>query len=296
MYQKLLTVFDFVGIISKERYAQFKPYGYDEYETIFVVGLSYPSTPLPKKKDAYVASMYTYGLNYHTVIKARANQVIKDDMLVLVDNHTLDERLALSLTGLAYLGKNDLMIHKDYGSYFFIGLILSKRKYEEVIVENNDSCLDCTICIEACPVGALLGGFDIDKCMSAYNQTKRPLKEEEISKNYLLLGCDICQRVCPKNKNIKESMTFEFYPKDHTYVLIEDLFTLSNKQFAKKYGQVSYLWRGKTLLLRNALTLLLKDKNTQYNDLIKKTIQSNEYPSWYKEDAKKILIKLGGQL
>lgn len=295
MYQQLSEAFDFVGVISTSRYKAHKPFDYP-YETIFVVGLSYPSVPLAHKKDALTASMYTYGFDYHRVIKARLSPFINENTLALVDNHTIDERLCLELTGLAFLGKNNLMIHQDYGSYFFIGLLLSKAVYKEVIVENNDSCGDCTLCIKACPVGALENGYDVHKCMSAYNQTKRPLSDEEIKHNYLLLGCDICQRVCPKNHGIKPSQTKEFYPQEHTYVLIDDLFKLSNKAFKEKYGQASYLWRGKTLLLRNALTILLKTNNKNYNDLILKTIISDDYPAWYKKDAKRILKMLEGEL
>lgn len=291
MYQQLSQVFDFVGVISKNRYELKKPFNYP-YETIFVVGLSYPNNPLPHKKDALTASMYTYGFDYHRVIKERLSPFVNENTLALVDNHTLDERLCLELTGLAFLGKNNLMIHQDYGSYFFIGLLLSKETHKEVIVLNNDTCGDCEICIKACPVGALTNGYDVNKCMSAYNQIKEPLSDEVIKHNYLLLGCDICQRVCPKNKHIKESLTKEFYPKDHSYVLIDDLFKLSNKAFKEKYGQAAYLWRGKTLLLRNALTLLLKTNNQTYNDDIRKTINDDNYPDWYKEDAKKILTML----
>lgn len=295
MYQSLNKHFDFVGVISKERYEQHKPFDYD-YETVFVVGLSYPNQPYAHKKDALTASMYTYGFDYHSVIKNRLKPFLNEDTLILVDNHTIDERLCLELTGLAFLGKNNLMIHPAYGSYFFIGLLLSKQPHQEVIVANHDSCGSCEICIKACPVNALLNGYDVDKCMSAYNQSKRSLTDEEIKANYLLLGCDICQRVCPKNKDIKPSRTEEFYPQEHTYVLIDDLFHLSNKAFKAKYGQASYLWRGKTLLLRNALTILLKTKNTRYNALIQETIDNEGYPQWYKDDAKRILEQLEGML
>ena len=211
---------------------------------------------------------------------------------MLVDNHNLDEKLCLKLTGLAYLGKNNLMINKDYGTFFFIGLLLTKKKYKEVIIENNDSCGTCDICIKACPMNALLNGYDEDKCLSALNQKKEPLPTKAIEKNYLLLGCDICQLVCPKNKGIKESKIKEFMPMDHAYVLTSDLFSLSNKEFKEKYVASAYMFRGKTILLRNALTILYNTNNKKYNELIKKTIDDKKYPLWYKEDAKKIIKKL----
>ena len=67
---------------------------------------------------------------------------------------------------------------------------------------------------------------------------------------------------------------------------------LSNKEFNNKYGKHAYTWRGKTILLRNALTLLLKQKNTKYNDKIRQTIEDDKYPEWYKIDANKIIKRL----
>lgn len=164
------------------------------------------------------------------------------------------------MTGLAFHGKNNLMINKELGSFFFIGILLTKEKYPEVIVENTNSCGDCTICIKACPVNALTKGFDQDKCISSYNQEKRSLTDYEIKHNTLLMGCDICQRVCPYNKGINSDGIEAFKEKPTTYVIINDLFTLSNKQFLTKYGKHAYTWKGKTLLLRNALTILLRQK------------------------------------
>ena len=237
--------------------------------------------------------MYTYGYDYHLVIKELVEVALKDfEYTVLVDNHPLDERKCLELTGLAYLAKNDLMINRDYGSYFFIGLILSKTRQQEVIIENTDSCGSCRICIDACPVEALTNGFQIDKCLSAKNQLKEPFDEQTIKKNYLLLGCDICQRVCPKNKTMVKDYYQALEAKPTAYVLIDDLFNLSNRNFYNKYGKHAYLWRGKTLLLRNALTILLRRKNFNYNEKIKETIKNPNYPNWYKTDALKILKRL----
>lgn len=297
MYDKLNDAFSFVGVIDVNRYFEYK---YDEtlegYQSLFVVGLAYENTYLKQLETKLAASMYTYGNDYHTVLKEVMKEALveesSDDYLMLVDNHEINERKCLEMTGLAYHAKNNLMIHKDYGSYFFIGLVATKTHYPERIIENTDSCGDCDICIRACPVSALDFGFDVTKCLSAANQSKRPLTDKEIRANSLLLGCDICQRVCPKNRSIKSVVIDRFKVKDTAYVLIDDLFYLSNKQFLNKYGHHAYTWRGKTLLLRNALTILLKQKNIKYNQVIKEMIDDPKYPDWFRIDAKNIWIKL----
>lgn len=294
IYEKLNGVFDFVGVINKERYPNYQNFDrLKDVKSIFVVGLAYPHRQLKQQKDSLVASIYTYGYDYHDVIKSLINTTLEDfEHVGLSDNHELDERKCLELTGLAYHAKNNLMINKDFGSYFFIGLVLTNEQYPEVIVENNDSCGDCTMCIRACPVNALFEGYQMEKCMSYENQTKEPLSDEVIDKNYLLLGCDICQIVCPKNRKLKEAKTEAFQVQPTAYVLISDLFELTNKEFLNKYGKHAYTWRGKTILIRNALTLLLKQKNPNYNDEIRKTLSDSKYPDWYKVDASKILSRL----
>lgn len=296
VFERLEEAFDFVGTIDCDRYLRRR---FDAtlmgYESIFVVGLAYPNKYLRHEKDRLTASMYTYGYDYHDVLKELMKESLKDiddEFLFLVDNHTIDERKCLEMTGLAFHGKNNLMINKKFGSFFFIGLVVTKKKYPEVIVENTDSCGECTICIKSCPVKALSNGFDWDKCMSGYNQEKRSLTDEEIDKNQYLLGCDICQRVCPYNKGINSERIEAFKEKPTSYVVIIDLFELSNKAFIQKYGKHAYTWRGKTILLRNALTILLRQKNTNYNEEIKKTLNDPKYPEWYKTDAQKILNKL----
>jgi epoxyqueuosine reductase len=297
VYEKLNEFFDFVGVIDADRYlAKRFDYNLVGYESIFVVGLGYPNIYLKHEKHRLTASMYTYGYDYHDVLKNFMKEALKDlptdEYKVLSDNHTIDERRCLEMTGLAFRGKNDLMINKDLGSYFFIGLVLTKTKFPEVIVEQTLSCGDCMLCIKACPTNALEGGFNYDKCISGYNQEKRSLTDDEIKHNLLLLGCDICQRVCPYNKQVVNNHVEAFQPKETAYIIINDLFDLSNKAFMEKYGKHAFTWKGKTILLRNALTILLRQKNTEYNEKIRQTINDPKYPEWYKKDAINILGKL----
>lgn len=121
------------------------------------------------------------------------------------------------------------------------------------------------------------------------------MTDHEIQANYSLFGCDICQMVCPKNinKGIKVHPEFELSGKE--MVSITDLFQFSEKEFNAQYTHMSYLWKGKTILMRNALTLLLKQNNRQYNDLIETSLKKQN-ASWYKETAIKILDKLKNEI
>ena len=296
-----LKQFDVVGIINKENYIQealklHEHIGDITYDTIVVLGLSYPKRIMKHTETHLVPSFYTFGSDYHTVLKHRIDLVMKDldyDYISGVDNHEHDERLAATLSKVGYFGKNQLIINKDYGTYMFLGMVFVDVKLDkEFILDIDDDCGTCTKCISACPTNALSEeGYLKDRCISYFNQEKKVLTDEEMDANYALFGCDICQMVCPKNvgKGTKVHPEFELSGKE--MVSIIDMFNLSQKKFNQTYENMSYLWKGKTILLRNALMVMLKQKNMMYIDEIKASIHEKR-PSWYNATAKRVLERL----
>ena len=293
--------FDVCGIIHTKRYLEeAKKMGKDvphvDYQTMVVLGLAYPMRFFKHTNTHLIPSFYTFGSDYHQVLKKRIEDVMKDlpyPYELGVDNHPHNERLAATLAGIGFFGKNQLIINKDLGTYMFLGLVFIDLTLEnEFILEVADDCGTCRKCIDACPPGALFeGGFDVKKCMSHYNQTKKVLSDDEIDLNYSLFGCDICQMVCPKNIKKGTQVHPEFELSGKEMVSIVDLFTNSEKEFKNKYSDMSFLWKGKTILMRNALTILHKQNNSNYNDLIELSILKHQMP-WYQETAIKILDKL----
>ncbi|MGE4571591.1 MAG: epoxyqueuosine reductase [Candidatus Izemoplasmatales bacterium] len=293
--------FDLVGVIHTKEYIEKaklmnKAIPDKKFPTMVVLALAYPKRMIKQNHTHLVASFYTFGKDYHLVMKEKIQSICDHFDFAYeygVDNHPLDERLAASIAGLGYFAKNQLIINKDYGSYIFLAYVLLDIKLDqEIKYLIDDDCKDCTKCIEACPTNALQEGSYIqERCMSHYNQSKKILSEEEIKKNYTLFGCDICQMVCPKNIKKGQIVHPEFELSNKEKVSIEDLFTLSQKDFNQKYNDMAYLWKGKTILMRNALTLLLNQKNTSYNHLIEKSISKFNMP-WYKETAEHILKEL----
>jgi len=293
--------FDLVGIISsslyqEELYKLTKKSVDMPYETLAVVAYSYPKRILKHSSTYLVPSMYTFGRDYHLILKEKMDKALENTNLsyqCFVDNHEYHERLAAELAGIGYTGKNQLLITKDYGSFVFLGLIFVDLPYAHPNIHfHMDSCGDCHKCIDACPTSALSEeGYLVDRCLSAVNQSKKVLSIDEINKNYLLFGCDICQMVCPKNKEILSLNHFEFEYSGKEQVSIDDLFDLSENEFKNKYRDMAYLWRGKTILLRNALTLLLRNNNQSYNDKIEESIHKYSVP-WYQDTAKYVLEKL----
>ena len=205
-------------------------------------------------------SVYAQGLDYHVVIKKRLEGVTDKlsengyKSMIFCDNGPMSDRLLANLCGLGFFGKNGMLINERIGSYFFIAHILTDCELEEDKPAENTGCIGCNRCIEYCPGGALSEafGFDENRCVSFLTQKKGELSPEEteiIKKSGYIWGCDICQKVCPHNKGIEAEIIEEF-KKD----LITDLKMdegISNREFAKKFSDRAFSWRGKSVLKRN---------------------------------------------
>ncbi len=110
--------------------------------------------------------------------------------------------------GLGVRGKNGLLINPECGSFVFIGEILTTLPCPTLPKGGNSLCPGCGRCERACPGGALSGGeLDKARCASYISQKKGELTMEEkeiLKKAGSAFGCDICQRVCPLNKNVPD--------------------------------------------------------------------------------------------
>lgn len=300
IYEEFQKQFDLVGIIATKTYLETAKklninVPNENYETMVVVGLSYPYRQIKATEDYLIPSFYTFGKDYHFILKERINKVMNNlslNYIANVDNHKHNERLASNLAGIGYMGKNQLIISKEYGSYIFLGIIFIDLKFEKpYTLDIVDDCGDCTLCIKACPTGALDNGYDKFKCISYFNQEKLEFDDFHINKNHSLFGCDICQVVCPKNINKGIKIHNEFILSNKEKVSITDLLTLSSKEFIDKYADMAYLWRGKTVLMRNAIQLINRKNYAQYLPLIKLTLKK-DLPKYYTNLAKKTIEKL----
>jgi len=113
------------------------------------------------------------------------------------------KRLAVE-SGLAYMiGRNGLAYSRAHGSRFFIGAIQITNYSVQITNAYKDSCPPkCALCIKTCPAGAVgVEGPDYAKCLRAKMNHPETMTDGEVRLlGGRVLGCDICQRVCPKNK------------------------------------------------------------------------------------------------
>lgn len=205
----------------------------------------------PKNISRYAAVPDYHSVCLKTLKKAaeKLNKIYPQNKFeCFVDNSPINEVKAAFISGLGKLGKNNLIINEKYGSYCFICEIITDLEIENE-KQKNKECINCGACINACPTG-FLKDKNI-KCLSAITQQKKELTKEEekiVIKCGSVWGCDICQEVCPLNKE-----------KDLTKV---KKFKEEYRQEYKKGEDISgraYEWRGERVILRN-LKLLKENK------------------------------------
>ncbi|WP_058952748.1 tRNA epoxyqueuosine(34) reductase QueG [Clostridium tyrobutyricum] len=224
-----------------------------------IISVAFPYLFNRNTKDNIGFSLYTRGQDYHKVVFKYLNKIclfiesMGGKAVPLVDSNMLPERYIAKLCGIGFLGKNNMLITKRYGSYVFLGEIIT-----DLALGNSEilqsQCGDCSICLKACPTGAIRDKKNSNKCMSYITQ-KKHIEDEWILKfRGNLFGCDICQNVCPYNRkvlfsNIKEFKPFEFMED----VNLSEILSMDNKIFRQKYAITSCGWRGKNIIIRNAL-------------------------------------------
>ena len=205
----------------------------------------YPQKKMPIY-DNYRIAKYAYGQDYHFVVKDKLNKIAKKcreefghfEYRAFTDSAPIPDRVWARKAGLGWIGKNTLLINKEYGSFFIIGHLFIDRELEVDRRMQEDLCLNCDKCIQACPTNALFEPYQMDarKCLS-YQTIENKSAEKDIPperfRNWIF-GCDICQDVCPFNQNAKATQVQEFNPHPSLFDLRKsDWQTLKPMEFGE---------------------------------------------------------------
>lgn len=273
---------------------------FDKYKTIIVLGLSYPSKEVDFKGKGYgVLSRYSYNTDYHIVLKNLFVKIKKEfDLLNIKSHFSVDvsdilEKQAAVLAGLGYTGKNQLLINPKYGSFLNLATILVDIELENDYISAVDDCGNCTLCINACPSDALDEGFNRELCLSDISQEKVILDDKEIAYfDKVIYGCDICQKVCPKNAGIDFHLHEEYEPSGIENIDLVGLLNMTNKEFRSIYGNNACSWTGPLVLKRNAICAIGNQGLKSAKEDLLKSIEKYKDVSWYNETAEKVLKML----
>lgn len=160
------------------------------------------------------------------------------------DHSPVFEVEAAASAGLGVIGDNGLLINEKYGSFVFIGEILTSEDCGNRSIPISE-CSHCGRCKALCPCAG-----NMENCLSAITQKKGELSEFEIGmirKYGSVWGCDICQLCCPMNSDINET-PIKFFRENRIaspeYDFIRDM---PENEFYER----AFSWRGKECILRN---------------------------------------------
>lgn len=277
--------------------------------SIIVIGMSYY-----KETDGQLSAS-SIGRDYHIVLTKKMEKLISEikkldynfEYKIGVDTTPLLDRQLAKKAGVGWYGKNSNIINDKYGSFIFLGYIISDLELKEDSPV-DEKCGECDLCIRNCPVGSIKSNYELDakRCISYLTQTKKEipytLRRKMGNKIY---GCDTCQLVCPKNRKIIKSSkqkTDEKHNKDLILnIKVEELFNMSNREFKEKYGDIAFSWRGKNVIKRNAIIALGNKKDKKVIPLLirglkDESVMIRKYSAWSllntdKEEGLKVLKK-----
>ena len=226
-------------------------YNYTPEKTIFTPG-------------EFRISNYAYGKDYHRVVKDKLHLLLNAIELktgrrkarVFVDSAPVLDRAWARRSGLGFIGKNTMLINRKGGSYFFIGHIMLDLALDYGDNKEEKSfCGSCTLCLKACPTGALEPyRLHANKCIS-YLTIEHRTGIPDAFKNKMdnwLFGCDICQEVCPWNREAKPHREPEFMPDERLGKMTKEKWReLSEEQFNELFGDSAVQRTGYEGLKRN---------------------------------------------
>jgi epoxyqueuosine reductase len=207
--------------------------------SLIVVALNYHSpqplsiqTP-PNSDDSPRGwiSRYAWGDDYHEIILPKLNSLISEmrqefsepfDARAYVDTGPIVERLAAKYAGLGWLAKNTCLINQNLGSWLFLGVIITTLDLEPSLAPGDlppaDLCGSCTRCLDACPTHAFPEPYVLDsrRCISYLTIELRGAIPEDLraSMGNAVIGCDICQDVCPWNRKAPVTQLASFHPRE----------------------------------------------------------------------------------
>jgi epoxyqueuosine reductase len=190
--------------------------------TVYNTGRPYSRTR-SDPGDARIAR-YAWGDDYHGVIEARMADLVERlqagcgpfEHRAYVDTGPVQERVYARHAGLGWIGKNTCLINRDLGSWLFLSAIICDLPLEPG-VPALDHCGRCTLCIDACPTGAITAPYQLDsrRCLSYMtieNKGEIPVEHRDALGAHAY-GCDICQDVCPWNRKAAVSADAPWQPR-----------------------------------------------------------------------------------
>lgn len=296
--------------------------------SVIVIAVNYYREQDPIEADEGRIARYAYGRDYHKVLKKLLKQLQKfldanwpnHQHRLCVDSAPLMEKAYAEKAGLGFYGKNTTLISPQLGSFFLLGEILTTLDLPADSPASG-TCGNCTRCLDACPTQALIAPgvlgvpevslsstatsrMDARRCISYMTiETKEAIPDEfsQATKN-LIMGCDICQEVCPYNKAFAKPLTLEPLKSvriaGNSIPLLEILCLRDSTDYLARFAGSPLMRPKREGLIKNALNAVLnaiKKDPQKYSDKflpVIKQIAEHDSSEKLRAIAQKIILQV----
>jgi epoxyqueuosine reductase len=210
---------------------------------------------------------------------AALGELVGGSYRVLVDANQHVDREGAARSGVGFYGKNTMLITRRHGSWVVLGTLVTDVEIEPSPPLSLD-CGSCTLCIEACPTGALddPGVVDSTKCLSYWTQSAAPIPEdyrEELGAQ--VYGCDICQDVCPWNRGIEKRRAGDSPPADaEPVVSLRDWLEAPDEELGERYDRLYFPRNDPRYLRRNALVAAGNSGDASLVDAVRRYAENGD--------------------
>jgi epoxyqueuosine reductase len=216
---------------------------------------------------AYI-SRYALGRDYHKLMRKRLQKFAERiervcgsmGYRVFTDSAPVLEKALAAKAGIGWQGKHSNLLHRDHGSWFFLGEIFTDLKLEADSPLDNH-CGRCTSCIDICPTGAIVEPYWVDarRCISYLTIEHRsaiPVEFRAAIGNRIY-GCDDCQLVCPWNRFARYGGEADFQPRHGLdRISLLECFSWSEAEFLRRMEGSAIRRIGYQCWMRNVVIAL----------------------------------------
>lgn len=263
----------------------------DGCRTLVMLGFPYRSVePLPVQSGLGQVARYAWNAqDYHDVIHAKLKQlklwlikqVPQASVRGVVDTAPLLEREFAAAAGLGWVGKNTLLLNRQFGSYFFLAALLTDLELELDPPFEKGFCGTCRACLEACPTKAFPRPFVLDasRCISYLTiEKKGVLSYAEGSEiGNWLFGCDVCQEVCPWNRKSAQTTDPSMQAVESLQQIdLIGLLGLDEQAFRKRFRGTALQRPKRVGILRNAAFVLGNQRCVEAEPALLKLLTDHE--------------------
>ncbi|MBZ9938061.1 tRNA epoxyqueuosine(34) reductase QueG [Mesorhizobium sp. BR1-1-16] len=239
-----------------------------DVRAVVMLGLNYGPDTDPRavlqQRDRGAISVYAQNRDYHDVIKGKLKLLAGRlasrtgaEVKVFVDTAPLMEKPLAASAGLGWQGKHTNLVSREFGSWLFLGAILTALPLPPDATE-RDHCGSCRACLDACPTSAFPTPYRLDarRCISYLTiEHDGPIPAEfRAAMGNRIYGCDDCLAACPWNKFAQAGAEMKLKARPELQApRLADLAALDDQAFRALFTASPVKRIGRDRFVRNVL-------------------------------------------